>query len=241
MWTPLRLAAPPAGSAASANAAVRMVSVDPWSHGKHVDRVDPSTYLSFPNAIAAVIDQIGQEPPEAALAIAVTAASLSDMASNLASLGGAFPLPNLQRMARRAAALVDLDTTKFDLVPYGTAESTVNMSSLPSVKALRRADLLAASADAATAFLGSNPTSALAALVSDQSAHAAMVAGAQAAAGAGLTGVPTGCWRFYAEGDIASALLNGHPGHEYTLTSVMVFMGPIADLAVLRTIITMPL
>ncbi|MEQ1636724.1 MAG: hypothetical protein ABL903_08520 [Methylococcales bacterium] len=241
MWTPLRLAAPPLGSAASANAAVRMVSVDPWSHGKKVDLVDPHTYLSFPNAVSAVVDEIGQGAAQAALGIAVTAASLSDMANNLAAVAGAFPLPNLQRLARRATALVDLDMTKFDLVPYGTAESTVNMSSLPSVKALRRADLLAAASDAATAFLGSDPTSALAALVSDKAAHASMVAGAQAAAGAGLTGTPLGCYRFYAEGDIASALLNGHPGHEYTLTSIMLFMGSIADLAVLQTIITTPL
>lgn len=239
-WTPLRLASPLPGSASNASAAVRLISVDPWTHGQHTDLDGSNTYLSFPNAVSAVADQIGQGS-EAALGIAVTAASLSDMASNLVALGGAFPLPNLQRLARRAAALADLETTKFDLVPYGTAESSVNMSSLPSVKALRRADLLKTASDAATAFLTSDPTTALVNLVSDKAAHATMVSGAQAAASAGLAGSPQGCYRFYAEGDIASSLLNGHPGHEFTLTSIMLFMGPIADLAFLKTVLREPL
>lgn len=239
-WTPLRLAAPAAGSAVGANAGVRMISVDPWSHGKRIDLEGNHTYLSFPNAIDAVMDEVGQGAP-AALGLAVTAANLADLASHLGSLGSVFPLPNVQRLARRAAALVDLEISKWNLVPYGSAESIINMSSLPSIKALRRADLLKAASDAATAFLTSNATTALASLVTDKAAHAALVAGAQAAAGAGLTGSPVGCYRFYAEGDIASKLLLGHPGHEFTLTSIMLFMGSIADLSVLKSILREPL
>lgn len=213
-----------------------MVTVDPWSHGKRIDLVDPHTYLSFPNAVDAVIDQLGQGSGQAALGVAVTAANLTDMAQNLGGLGAAFPLPNLQRLARRAAALVNLETDKFNLVPYGTVEAAVNLSSLPSIRALRRADLLKAAGDAATGFLSSNAATALAGLTSDKANYAAMLAGVQAAASAGLTGSPPGCYRFYAEGDIASALLMGHPGHEFVLTSVMLFMGAAPDLALLKSV-----
>lgn len=238
-WTPLRIAAPAAGAASSASAGVRLISVDPWTHGI-VDLTGHNTYLSFPNAINAIVEQIGTGAP-AALGIAVTAANLANLAANITQLGTAFPLPNMQRLARRATALQAMESSKFNLVPYGHAESSVNMSSLPSVRALRRADLLKASSDNATAFLTSNPTANIATLQSDKTAHAATVSVAQAAAGAGLTGTPTGCWRFYAEGNIASSLLAGSPGHEYTLTAIMLFMGSITDLALLKTIFPPPL
>jgi hypothetical protein len=238
-WTPLRLAPPTPGSAATANANVRMIAVDPWTYGVK-ELSGQNTYLSFPNAVSAVVEQIGQGS-QAALGIAVTAANLSDMAGNLGALSGAFPLPNLQRLARRATALLDLETSKFNLVPYGHAEQNVNMSALPTVKALRRADLLKAAQVAATAFSSTGLAGKLAALQSEKTAQTTAVNGAQGQAAASLTGSPPGCFRFYAEGDIASALLQGHPGHEFTLTTLMLFMGDIADLALLKSIIREPL
>jgi hypothetical protein len=238
LWTPLRIVAPAAGSSSNASSGVRLIAVDPWTHGI-VDLTGHNTYLSFPNAINAIVEQIGMGAP-AALGIAVTATNLASLSANITQLGAAFPLPNMQRLARRATALQALESSKFNLVPYGHAESSVNMSSLPSVRALRRADLLKSASDNATAFLSSNPATNISSLQSDKTAHAATVAGAQAAAGAGLTGTPAGCWRFYAEGNIASSLLAGSPGHEYTLTAIMLFMGSIADLALLKTIFPYP-
>ena len=237
-WTPLTLAKPLAGAASNAASGVRLISVDPWTHGIH-DLTGENTYLSFPNAVNAIISQIGAGAP-AALGIAVTASSLTALANNISQLGNAFPLSNMQRLARRATALSTLQSTKFDLVPYGTAETTINMSSLPSVRAMRRADLLKAASDNATAFLGSNSTTELSNLQAAKTVHQSTVASAQAAASSGLTGTPPGCWRFYAEGNIASSMLNGMLGPEYTLTAIMLFMGSIADLALLKTIFPAP-
>ena len=233
------LAPPTPGLAETANANVQMIAVDPWSHGKKIDLHGQNTYLSFPNAVEAVVAAIGQGA-QAALALAVTAANLADMANNIRGLSGAFPLPNLQRLARRATALLNLETEKFDLVPYGQATQNMAMPSLPSMKALRRADLLKAAQDRAGAFLSSGPGGGLAGLQSEAQANTTAAAAAQAQAADGLQGQPPGCWRFYAEGDIASKLLLGHPGHEYTLTSIMLFMGNIADLAVLKQVLREP-
>lgn len=238
IWSPLLLAKPMAGAASNAESGVRLISVDPWTYGTH-DLNGQNTYLSFPNAVAAIAKQIGTGAP-AALAIAVTSSSLTGLANNIAQLSGAFPLPNMQRLARRANALVNLESSKFNLVPYGNAETSINMSSLPSVRALRRADLLKAASEAATGFLSSNPTTGMASLQSDKSSHDTMISGAQAAASNGLSGTPPGCWRFYTESNIASSLLNGMPGHEYTLTAIMLFMGSIADLTLLKTIFPPP-
>jgi hypothetical protein len=239
-WTALRLAPPTPGSAATANANVRLIAVDPWSHGKKIDLHGQNTYLSFPNAIQAVVEEIGQGA-QAAIGLAVTAASLTDLAGNLNGLGNAFALPNLQRLARRATELAQLEISKWNLVPYGHAEKSTNMSSLPTVKSLRRADLLKAAKDNAAAFSSSGLTGKLGALQSEKTAHDTAVDNAQGQASAGLTGSPPGCWRFYAEGDIASALLQGHPGHEFNLTSIMLFMGSIADLALLKQVLREPL
>lgn len=234
------MAAPAAGSAANANAAVRLITVDPWSHGKKIDLTGQNTYLSFPNAVEAVVAAIGQGA-QAALGLAVTAANLADMANNIGALSGAFPLPNLQRLARRATALLNLETEKFDLVPYGQATQNMAMSSLPSMKSLRRADLLKAAKDGADSFGNTGASGGLAGLQSEKAANDTAANNAQGQASAGLTGQPPGCWRFYAEGDIASQLLIGHPGHEFTLTSIMLFMGDIADLAVLKQVLKEPI
>lgn len=210
-----------------------VIAVDPWTHGIN-DGSGSNTYLSFPNAVEAVIQKAAGHDG-AGLGIAVTAASVSDFVGQLTALGAAFPLPSLSRLARRAAAMATLEISKMQLVPHQLHGGGLPLNAIPAIRAIQRADLIQQASDAAESFKTSDANSNLSAFAADKAAHAAMVAGVQAAASAGLTG-GTG-FRFYAANNIASALKIGHPGHEYTLTAIQLFLGSAADLALLAEIV----
>lgn len=226
-WTPLTLSAP-TSSAASAASALSVIAVDPWTHGSSEGGV-----LSFPNAVDAVIAKAAGHNG-AALGIAVTAASMGDFVGQLTSLGNAFPMPSLSRLARRAAQMATLEISKMQLVPHQQHGSGLPINALPAVRGLQRADMIKAASDAAESFKTSSTAGNVTAFQSAKTAHAAMVAGVQAAASSGLTG-GTG-FRFYAANNVASALRLNHPGHEYTLTAIQLFLGSPTDLALLAEI-----
>jgi len=231
-WSSLSLS-PPISSASSVNAALSVISVDPWTHGIR-DGNGSNTYLSFPNAIDAVIKKAAGHDG-AALGIAVTAASMADFVGQLTTLGSSFPMPSLSRLARRATQMATLEVSKMQLVPHQQHGSGLPLNAMPAIRAIQRADLIKQASDAAEAFKTSDANSNLSSFSADKAAHAAMVSGVQAAASAGLTG-GTG-FRFYAANNIASALRIGHPGHEFTLTAIQLFLGSVEDLSLLAEIV----
>lgn len=231
-WSALSLA-PPSSSSLAAGAALSVIAVDPWTHGIN-DGGGSNTYLSFPNAVEAVIAKAAGHNG-AALGIAVTAASMTDFVGQLTALGSAFPLPSLSRLARRAAQMAALEISKMLLVPHQLHGGGLPLNAIPAIRAVQRADLIKQASDAAEAFKTSDANDNLTAFSSDKAAHAAFVSGVQAAASSGLSG-GTG-FRFYAPNNIASALRVGHPGHEFTLTAIQLFLGSAADLALLAEIV----
>jgi len=230
-WSPLTVS-PPTSNAASAAAALSVIAVDPWTHGVN-DGSGSNTYLSFPNAVEAVISKAAGHNG-AALGIAVTAASMADFIGQLTALGSAFPMPSLSRLARRATQMATLEVSKMDLVPHQLHVGGLPINALPAIRALQRADLIKAASDAAESFKTSITNDNVAAFQTAKTAHAAFVSGVQAAASAGLTGGSG--FRFYAANNIGSALRLNHPGHEYTLTAIQLFLGSAADLALLAEI-----
>lgn len=235
MWTPLTVNAPTANSAAL-GAALTLITVDPWTHG--VASGDGSvTQLSFPNAVDAVVKKL-TGVSGAALAIAVAAASAAALADDLDALKTAFPLPTLDRLARRAAKMVDLELSKLNLVPHMPQIGGVSIDALPAIRALKRADLIKAAYDAAESFKNTAANSNLTAFATERAAHAAAVATVQAEAAAGLTGGVG--WRFYAASNVASALKNGMPGHDKSMTAILLFAGPAADVSILTEIFPPP-
>lgn len=230
-WTPLTIQHPPSNSVALGSN-LTLLKVDPWTHG--ISSGDGNnTNLSFPNAVAALVDKL-TGVSGAGLAIAVAAASHGGLAAQLNGLASAFPLPNLERLARRASKMAALELSKFDLVNPVAQAAGVAINALPPIRALQRADLIKAAYDNAEAFKSSNPNTNLTAFQSERAAHAAAVATVQAEAAAGLTGGIG--WRFYAANNVASSIRNGHPGHEYPLTAIMLFVGPADDLSILTEI-----
>lgn len=230
-WSPLTITHPTSNSAAL-GAGLTLLSVDPWTHG--VSNGDGSnTNLSFPNAVNALVDQL-TGISGAGLAIAVAAGNHNDLASQLNTLSAAFPLHNMARLARRAGKMADLHLSKFNLVPSVRDSASVAVNALPRIRALQRAELIKNAFDNAQTFKSSNPLSNLNSFETQRTAHETALATIQADAATGLTG-GTG-WRFYAANNIASSIVLGHPGHEYPLTAIMLFIGTPTDLAILTEI-----
>lgn len=230
-WSPLAIQ-PPTSNSAALSGNLTMLTVDPWTHG--IAAGDGSnTNLSFPNAVEALVKKL-TGLSGAGLAIAVAASSPAGLAAELNTLSGAFPMPNLERLARRAAKMAALELSKYVLAtPMGEALS-VGINALPPIRALQRSDLIQAAVEAAEAFKSTNANSNLTAFASEVAAFADIVADIQSEATAGLTG-GTG-WRFYAANNVASSIQTGHPGHEYPFTSIMLFLGSAGDLGILNEI-----
>lgn len=231
MWSPLALFPPTPGSAVAPMPA-QFVSVDPWSPNPYVDLKGDRTFLSFPNAVKAVAEKVASVPVPAALAVALTAASYAEFAAVLNAFSTAFPLPLFQRLARRALAMDALETSKFVLAQPQAAVSGFDLSGLPKLRALRRADLLTAASAAADAFALSDPLANLTDLIADKAEHSATVAAAQSEAATGLSGPVLNGWRFYADADPLATLSIGHPDHDFTLTALILFFGTPLQLAV---------
>jgi hypothetical protein len=230
-WAPLTIAAP-ALNAAALNAELALIAVDPWTHGV-ASGIGGRTALSFPNAAKAVAERL-TGIAGAGFALAVAAVSHSDLAAQCAALAGAFPLPDLARLARRAQAMAELETSKYTLVPPQSAPRRVAVNALPAVRALQRADRIKAAFDAAGDFKASDPLDNLTAFAAEAAAQADLAAAVQDEAKAGLAGGAG--WRFHADDNLASRIVTGHPGHDKTLTAIFLFVGPADDLQIFREI-----
>jgi hypothetical protein len=236
-WTPLTIN-PPLGNAAAIDSqsggSLQKRIVHPWLHGVG-EGSGHYRYLSFPNAAQALSQTITTE--QAALGIAIAASNLTDFASDIASLNAVFPVREFAALGRKAAALVNLETDKFNLpaTPGAIAQQAMDLSGLGAVADLRKAAILQqAQAEAAT-FEQSGPLANLDAYQTQKTAASAAVAAALDAAKAQLSGGVG--WRFYAESDIANALVQNTPDHKYTLTAIMLFTGAPSELALLTEMI----
>jgi hypothetical protein len=236
-WTPLSITAP-LGNAASldgqSGGSITKRLVHPWLHGVG-EGSGHYRYLSFPNAASALAKTLSNEP--AALGIAIAASNLTDFAGDIATLNAVFPVREFAALGRKAAALVNLETTKFNLpqAAGAIAAQTMDLSGLGAIADLRKAALMEQAQAEATAFAANGPLANLDLYQAQKTAADAAISAALAAAKANFSGGAG--WRFYADADIANALLQNTPDHRYTLTAIMLFTGSVADLALLKEII----
>ena len=228
-WSALSITAPTT-NADTETAELAMHSITPWQHG---EGQGIHARLSFPNAAELLANKVSINTP--ALAIAISAATFTDFANQCAQLIAPFPLPLLQQWQRRATELAALEKSKLDLVQQQKNTGGTAINSVPAIQTVQEADLRKQAFDDAESFKSSNPLTNLTNFQTEKTAHDTDVAGAQAAAKAGLTGGAG--WRFYAASDVANALQNNTPGSEYTLTAIVVFQGSVSDLALLTEII----
>jgi hypothetical protein len=236
-WTPLSIIAPLGNAAALDSQSGGSISkrlVHPWLHGVG-EGSGHYRYLSFPNAAGALAQTITTEP--AALGIAIAASNLTDFANDIATLINVFPVREFAALGRKASALVDLETTKFNLpaAAGAIAQQTMDLSGLGAIADLRKAALMEQAQAEATAFAATGPLANLDVYQAQKTAADTAITAALAAAKAGLSGGAG--WRFYADADIANALQQNTPDHRYTLTAIMLFTGSVDDLALLQEII----
>lgn len=224
-WSTLTLSTP-ASSALNLSHDVSVLSVTPWTHGI-TEGEGLHTWLSFPNAIDAVIKMLLAQPADAAFCMAVSAASMSDLAVLINTLATDFPLKQLLQWQRQAATMAALENDKFTLPAPAQHSTSMAINAVPEVKKRQQKTIAEQALADAAALKTSDPLAALTAFETDKIAHDALVNTPLPA----LTGGAG--WRFYAAADVAAALRNGHPGHEYTLTAILAFSGSASDLAYL--------
>jgi len=225
-WTSLSLANP-VSDASGLNQKLTVVSVDPWEHGVKEGNGE-HTFLSFPNAIDGLINKLSKIPAEAVFAVAVYAANAKDLSSQINTLTSSFPIKQLLKWQRHAAKLITLEKDKFNLVEQITDVKKASINSIPEIKTRMGKAISQAALTAAVSLSGEDPLVNLNSFETNKITHDTEVNAALPAlvGGAGL--------RFYSEGSILSDLKVGHPGHEYTQTAILAFVGSSADLAYLK-------
>ncbi|MGJ0515147.1 MAG: hypothetical protein ACR65O_05270 [Methylomicrobium sp.] len=235
-WTQFSLS-PPIGDAATilskAGGALKTLIAHPWMHGVG-EGSGHYRYLSFPNA-AGALSAVLQDETDAVFGLAVTAASFKDFGMQVKALTDAFPIRQFDQARVRAEQLVTLETDKFILpnAPGLLSGGALSLASMPRMADIQKAATMQQAKAAATSFESSNPLTNLQAHQSAAAAASSAVDNALDNAKALFTG--GAAWRFYAASDAANAIKSG-PGHEYTITAMMLFIGSAADLALLREI-----
>lgn len=218
-WSPLALSTP-TSSAPALSESVTVFTVSPWTHGVKEGNGN-HTWLSFPNAVDAVAAKI--DSSKAVFAIAITAASMTDFAQQVAALNAAFPFKAFNKWLRHAQALITLESDKFDLVDAVESRQAIAINAIPSISEQSKHAISEAALNEANALAGSDPLANLTAFESRKpsSPSAPVLSG-----GAGF--------RFYAESDIKNALRVNQRSHAYTITAMVVFIGSPAELSYLR-------
>jgi hypothetical protein len=228
---------PPAGNATSiatqANVSLKTLIAHPWMQGVG-EGEGHYRYLSFPNAAKALSAELIGET-QAVFGLAVAAANFSDFATNIKALTDIFPIKPFDQARIRAQQLMTLESDKFNLpdAPSLMSGGSMSLTSMPRMAEIQKAAKMQQAKADATSFESSNPLTNLQAFQTEKAAADAAVDSALAEAKALFSG-GTG-WRFYAESDAAAAIQIS-PGHEYTLTAMMLFIGSASDLALLREI-----
>lgn len=226
-WSLMQLAKP-LSSAAGLSGGVSVLSADPFMHGV-AEVVNGRSLLSFPNAVKSLSNRVAGN--KAALAVGFAGENIPHLMSQLSAFNAACPLPYFSRLKRRAEKMITLESDKFDLVPFSVSSAALQLTGLPSVKALFKTDTLQAAIDDVSSYAFTNPVTLLDDFETEKTAYDASVSSLISDAGAELTG--NHGWLFYAENNVASGLLSGHPGHEFTQSAVLLFEGEPEELAYL--------
>lgn len=223
-WSALSLAEPTA-NAADLSQGLTVLTVSPWTHGA-AERSRGSSWLSFPNAVAAVIEQLPADA-QAVFAVAVSAASFKALGLQIAGLEAALPMKQLAQWRRHAESLTNLEADKLALLNAAPVLDGVALNALPSVRLRMEKTISVEALTEASDLAGSDALANLNAFVADKTAFEAAVNTplAELAGGVG--------WRFYAESNFSAELKTGHPQSDQTLTVMLVFVGSPADLAYL--------
>lgn len=222
-WSPLTLNNP-TSDASSLGQNVAMFTVSPWTSGIK-EGSGNNTWLSFPNAVDAVIGQV--DTTQAVFVIAITAASLADLALQAATLSAAFPIKQLSQWQRHAEKLAVLEVDKFNLVDAVATGQAIKLNAVNTVKSQMEKALSQAALSEASALSSADPFANLTSFQADKTAHDAGVSLPLPALSGGAG------YRFYAESDIRNALKINQLDDRYILTAMMVFQGSPADLAYL--------
>lgn len=225
-WSTLSLNTPISDAGGLTNN-VSVFAVTPWTHGVR-EGSGNHTWLAFPNAVDAAINHVKNTSPAAVFAVGLAAANFKDLAGQIEQLQAVFPLKQLAQWQRHAARLVTLEIDKFDLVAPKIETKGMAINSVPTVKARMEKAISQAALSEAASISGQDPLSNLNGFEVAKSSYDAAVNSSLGSLSGGAG------FRFYAEGDVAAQLKNGHPGHEYTTTALLVFSGSVADLAYLK-------
>ncbi len=234
-WSSLSINAP-AGNAdsilSSSDNLLATTVVHPWVEGAGEGN-GHYKYLRFPNAVKKLVEE-NEFNTEAVLAIAVTAASYTDFKTQLSTLNAVFPVKDLQLIERRAAEMVTIEHSKWQLnfTHNNIITTQRNSSALAVLKQLHAAADVDVAINEAQTFKNSNPAANLTAFAARKQTYDTTAASTLANIKTGLSGGAG--WRFYAQFDIKNALQTGHPGHDYTLTAIVLFAGSASDLALLN-------
>lgn len=224
-WQQVSLANP-ISDASGLNLPITVETVTPWTHGAK-EGTGTNTWLSFPNAVAALVKRIQANPVQAIFVLGLTAASYKDLADQCEAMAAAFPLKQIQQWQRQAKTLVNLEQEKRNLVDAVASTTGLQLNAVPTAKARMEKALAQQAKSAAAALSGADPLADLDSFAADKAAFDADTDAALPALSGGAG------WRFYADSDITNKIQIGHPGHQYTYTVLMAFMGSAADLAYL--------
>ncbi|MCX4187157.1 hypothetical protein [Methylophaga sp. OBS4] len=225
-WQPVDLETP-AADASSLNLPITIETITPWTHGAK-EGTGAHTWLSFPNAVAALVKRIQANPVQAIFVLGLTAANYKDLAEQCQVMAAAFPLKQIQQWQRHAAKLVNLEQEKRNLIDAVASTTALQLNAVPTAKARMEKALAQQAKSAAAALSGADPMADLDSFATEKAAFDAATDDPLPALSGG-----TG-WRFYADSDITNKIQTGHPGHQYTYTVLMAFMGSAADLAYLN-------
>ena len=223
-WSPIALAEPTA-NAADLSQGLTVFSVSPWTHGV-AERARDASWLSFPNAVDAVIDKLPSNAA-AVFALAVSAASFKDLGLQIAGLEAVLPLKQLAQWRRAAEKRTMLEVDKLALVSDELSSESTTLNAIPSAKARMEKKISVDALAESASLAGSDPLSNLNSFIADKTTFDAAVNTPLADLAGGVG------WRFYAESNISAALKNGHPAADQTLTVMLVFVGSPSDLAYL--------
>jgi len=222
-WSPLILA-DPVSDASALGQNIVMFTVSPWTSGVK-EGSGNNTWLSFPNAVEAVANKV--DTTQAVFAIAITAASLTDLAIQAGDLAQVFPIKQLNQWQGHAEKLAVLEVDKFDLIDLVPDSNSMALNAVSTVRTQMEKAISQATLSEANALSSADPLSNLSSFQSDKTAHDASVNVALPALSGGAG------YRFYAESDIKNALTLNQLDHRFTLTAMIVFSGSPADLAYL--------
>ena len=227
MWKTVSLKTP-ALDASALNLPVSIETVTPWTAGARERAVGGSSWLGFPNAVAALATRLSDRPVPALLVLALAAGSHFDLAKQCESLASVLPLKQVKQWQRQATSMVSLEESKRQLVDAAKSTVGLQLNSLPTIRAQMQKTLSQQAKAAAAGMAGSDPLSQLSELQSLKNAF-------DEETDTPLPPMTGGDgWVFYAEENIIRELMTGHPGHNYSYTSMIAFIGTPTDLTYFR-------